>query len=217
VPELLEAERARREIDRVLGRDIVAVDESDTYVCRPHAPGEIAAALVGHRLTATHRRGKLVWAETDDDGPQLGLHLGIAGQIAVDEPLSSRHWDRFVLGFADGGQLALRDKLRLGRAILAPDLSHLGPDAAEVDRGTFRTRVGRGTAPLRRGCSTSARSPGSATCSPTRSCGAPASIPAGRPVASQPRSWTGFAAPCTPPRVTRSARAAHNRPHHLPP
>ena len=148
MPELPEAERARREIERALGREIVAVEDRDTYVSRPHAPGEMAAALVGRRLTATHRRGKFLWAETDG-GPELGLHLGMAGDIVVDDEPSPRGWDRFVLEFADGGRLALRDKRRLGRAVLAPDFSHIGPDAAEVDRATFRERVGRGTAPLK--------------------------------------------------------------------
>ena len=148
MPELPEAERARTQIDRVLGREIVAVDDADTYVCRPHAPGELAAALVGHRLTATHRRGKFLWAETDG-GPELGLHLGMAGRIVVDEPPAPRSWDRFALEFADGGRLALRDKRRLGRAVLQPDYSHVGPDAAEVGRDAFRSRVGRGTAPLK--------------------------------------------------------------------
>jgi formamidopyrimidine-DNA glycosylase len=148
MPELPEAERARQQIDRVLGREIVGVDDRDTYVCRPHAPGEMAAALVGHRLTATHRRGKFLWAETDG-GPELGLHLGMAGRIVVDEPPAPRSWDRFALEFADGGRLALRDKRRLGRAVLEPDFSHVGPDAAVVGRDAFRARVGRGTAPLK--------------------------------------------------------------------
>jgi formamidopyrimidine-DNA glycosylase len=148
VPELPEAERARRQLDRVLGREIVAVDDRDTYVCRPHAPGEMAAALVGHRLTATHRRGKFLWAETDG-GPGLGLHLGMAGSITVDEAPAPRNWDRFVLEFAGGGRMALRDKRRLGRAVLEPDFSHVGPDAAEVGRVAFRARVGRGAAPLK--------------------------------------------------------------------
>jgi formamidopyrimidine-DNA glycosylase len=148
MPELPEAERARRQLERVVGREIVAVDDSDTYVCRPHAPGEMGAALVGHRLTDTYRRGKFLWAETDG-GPQLGLHLGMAGSLTVDEAPAPRNWDRFVLEFADGGRLALRDKRRLGRAVLEPDLSHVGPDAAEVGREQFRARVGRGTAPLK--------------------------------------------------------------------
>jgi len=148
MPELPEAERARRQLERVVGREIVAVDDRDSYVCRPHAPGEMAAALVGRRLVDSHRRGKFLWAETDG-GPQLGLHLGMAGSLTVDEAPAPRNWDRFVLEFADGGRLALRDKRRLGRAVLQPDLSHVGPDAAEVGREEFRLRVSRGTAPLK--------------------------------------------------------------------
>ena len=51
--------------------------------------------------------------------------------------------------FEDGGTLALRDKRRLGRARLEPDLAALGPDAAEIGRDEFRARVGRGSAPLK--------------------------------------------------------------------
>jgi formamidopyrimidine-DNA glycosylase len=148
MPELPEAERARQQIERVLDREIVAVDDRDTYVCRPHAPGEIAAALVGRRLTKAHRRGKFLWVETDG-GPDLGLHLGMAGRIAVDEDEAPRRWDRFALEFEGGGRMALRDKRRLGRAVIEPDFSHVGPDAAEVGRDAFRDRVGRGSAPLK--------------------------------------------------------------------
>ncbi len=147
MPELPEAERARQQIDRALGREIVAVDDRDAYVCRPHAPGEIAGALVGETLVQSHRRGKFLWVETT--GPTLGLHLGMAGQIVVDVPPAPRGWDRFALDFADGGRLALRDKRRLGRAVLEPDLSHVGPDAAEIGRAPFRARVGRGTLPIK--------------------------------------------------------------------
>ncbi len=148
MPELPEAERARQQLELVVGREIVAVDDRDTYVCRPHAPGEMAAALVGHRLTATHRRGKFLWAETDG-GPELGLHLGMAGRITVDEEPAPGNWDRFTLEFQDGGRLALRDTRRLGRAVLEPDFSHVGPDAADVGREPFRRRFPRGTAPVK--------------------------------------------------------------------
>ena len=149
MPELPEAERARQQIDRVLGREIVAVDDADTYVCRPHAPGELAAAFTGQTLVESHRRGKFLWVETAGDGPVLGLHLGMAGRIDVDRAPAPRNWDRFSLEFADGGRLALRDKRRLSRALLEPDFTHVGPDAAEVGRAAFRSRVGRGTAPLK--------------------------------------------------------------------
>ncbi len=147
MPELPEAERARRTLESALGRRIVAVDDRDSYVCRPHAPGEIAAALTGHALAAAHRRGKFMWLETDD-GPVLGLHLGMAGRIVVDPDDRSR-WDRFTIEFEDGGRLVLRDKRRLGRAVLNPDFSHVGPDAALVGRDEFRRRIGAGRAPIK--------------------------------------------------------------------
>jgi formamidopyrimidine-DNA glycosylase len=147
MPELPEAERARQTLESVLGRRIVAVDDRDSYVCRPHAPGELASALTGHTLATAHRRGKFMWLETDD-GPALGLHLGMAGRILVD-PGDTTRWDRFTVEFADGGKLVLRDKRRLGRAVLNPDFSHVGPDAAEVGRDDFRRLIGAGRTPIK--------------------------------------------------------------------
>ncbi len=147
MPELPEAERARQTLESALGRRIAEVDDRDSYVCRPHAPGEIAAALTGHTLATAHRRGKFMWLQTDD-GPALGLHLGMAGRILVD-PDDTTRWDRFTLTFDDGGRLVLRDKRRLGRAVLNPDFSHVGPDAAEVGRVEFRRRIGAGRAPIK--------------------------------------------------------------------
>lgn len=147
MPELPEAERARLTLVEALGRRVAGVDDRDTYVCRPHAPGEIAGALVGHRLATAHRRGKFLWLETED-GPTLGLHLGMAGRIVLD-PEHASHWDRFALEFEGGGRLVLRDKRRLGRAILNPDFGHVGPDAALVGRDDFRRLVGTGRAPVK--------------------------------------------------------------------
>lgn len=142
MPELPEAERARTTLESTLGRRIAAVDDRDTYVCRPHAPGEIASGLTGHAFVRALRRGKFLWLETED-GPTLGLHLGMAGRIVVD-PKELTRWDRFRVEFEDGGGFALRDKRRLGRAVLNPDFSHVGPDAALVGREAFRRRIGRG-------------------------------------------------------------------------
>src|SRR4051812_11047496 len=90
MPELPEVESARAVIERAaLGRRIVAVDDTDSYECRPHPPGQIAPALVGRCLTAAHRRGKSMWCDpsgTDADpveGPPLGLHLGMSGKIVI--------------------------------------------------------------------------------------------------------------------------------------
>jgi formamidopyrimidine-DNA glycosylase len=94
MPELPEVETARRLIaDLALGRRIVGVDDADTFVCRPHSPGELRDALTGRVLTAAHRRGKTMWCETSalagpeprdpDLGPILGIHLGMSGRIVV--------------------------------------------------------------------------------------------------------------------------------------
>ena len=147
MPELPEAERARQALENTLNRTIAAVDDRDTYVSRPHQPGEIDAALVGHRFVSTHRRGKFLWLETDD-GPVLGLHLGMTGQVVLN-PESRLRSDRFAVAFEDGTSFALRDRRRLGRAVLNPDFSHVGPDAAKVGREELRRRVGRGRTPIK--------------------------------------------------------------------
>lgn len=148
MPELPEAERARQTLEQVLGRRITSVDDRDAYVCRPHGAGEIADALVGHKLVSAHRRGKFLWMETED-GPTLGLHLGMAGRIVLEGPGEVPRWDRFAVEFEDGSRFALRDKRRLGRAVLNPDFSHVGPDAADVSRDEFRRRIGTGRAPVK--------------------------------------------------------------------
>jgi formamidopyrimidine-DNA glycosylase len=172
VPELPEVESARSVIERAgLDRRIVAVDDSDTYVCRPHAPGEIRAALLGRRLTAAHRRGKSMWCDTSPagrgcaPGPALGLHLGMSGKIVIADPDGAEidggdywegrrlpgdfRWSRFALTFADGGRLLLVDPRRLGRVRLDPPVEELGPDAAAIRPAEFRARLASGTAPVK--------------------------------------------------------------------
>lgn len=159
MPELPEVELARTVLEGALDREIRAVDDNDEWVCRPHPPGQIAQALVGGRLTAAHRRGKTMWCETEvrgERGPELGIHLGMGGQIIVDGqvgPTGPEHrnpgprkpeWDRFTVLFADGGSMRLFDKRRLGRVRLDPDVDALGPDAETISREDFRARVRRG-------------------------------------------------------------------------
>ncbi len=168
MPELPEVETARRLIaDLGLGRRITGVDDADTFVCRPHSPGELREALTGRTLTAAHRRGKAMWCETSgvgssaEPGPDLGIHLGMSGRIVVvaadgwvaeggdppgrDAQPRKAQWDRFTLEFADGGRLSLFDKRRLGRIQLNPDIDALGPDAGEVTQTAFRTLITNGT------------------------------------------------------------------------
>lgn len=172
MPELPEVESARAVLQRhALGRIIADVDDTDTYVCRPHLPGEIRAALVGRRLTAANRRGKSMWCETSGlpgsaaDGPVLGIHLGMSGKVVfVDrdghEDDGGDYWQRgrapgdhrftrFALRFEDGTLLLLVDPRRLGRVRLDPPVERLGPDAREITPAEFRAMMARGTAPVK--------------------------------------------------------------------
>ena len=173
MPELPEVETARSLIaDQALNRRIVAVDDSDTYVTRPHTPGQLRDALVGRSLTAARRRGKSIWIETSGldgsaaPGPDLGVHRGMSGSIVVMAPGGEAtqagepqpawrsdagrgpgkpEWNRFTMEFADGGRLVLFDKRRLGRVRLTPDIGALGPDAEEVTPEEFRSLLSKGT------------------------------------------------------------------------
>jgi formamidopyrimidine-DNA glycosylase len=173
VPELPEVESARRLIaEQALHRRIVDVDDSDSYVGRPHAPGELRSALTGRTLTAAHRRGKMIWLDTSapgdaagnaagPPGPELGIHLGMSGRILVTGPDGTVaeagderrydtgprriRWYRFSLAFADGGSLVLVDPRRLGRVRLNPEISALGPDAAQVTPAEFGTLITKGS------------------------------------------------------------------------
>jgi formamidopyrimidine-DNA glycosylase len=172
MPELPEVESARAVIERAgLGRRIVAVDDSDTYVCRPHHPGELGDALVGRRLTAAHRQGKMMWCDTSgadrsrQDGPTLGIHLGMSGKIVIADADGAEidggdywergraagdyRWSRFSITYADGGMLMLVDPRRLGRVRLLPPLEALGPDAASITPAQFRAARARGTAAVK--------------------------------------------------------------------
>ncbi|MCW2603818.1 MAG: DNA-(apurinic or apyrimidinic site) lyase [Pseudonocardiales bacterium] len=172
MPELPEVDSARAVIERHgLDRLIVDVDDTDSYVCRPHAPGDIHAALVDRTLSAVHRVGKSMWCDTSAladsaiAGPALGIHLGMSGKIVIADPDGAEidggdYWERgraagdyrysrFALTFADGGRLVLVDPRRLGRVRLDPPVERLGPDAATITAAQFRAVLARGTAPIK--------------------------------------------------------------------
>jgi formamidopyrimidine-DNA glycosylase len=172
MPELPEVESARQVIEaHALRRRIADVDDSDPYVSRPHAKGEMRAALAGRQLTAARRRGKSMWCETSGvgrsrvPGPVLGIHLGMSGRVVFGDGTGEEidggdYWERgratgdhrfmrFSLTFADGTFLAMIDPRRLGRVRLDPPVEELGPDAREITAAEFRAALARGTAPVK--------------------------------------------------------------------
>ena len=129
------------------------------FLKRGLTPRAVRTALRGRELTAARRRGKLILVDTDD-GPVLGLHLGMSGRVLIDgeaagDPLvyaSNRAvsaWHRFGLAFADGGSLYLRDPRRLGAVELDPDEDRLGPDAYTVTLPYLRDVLRRSRAPIK--------------------------------------------------------------------
>jgi formamidopyrimidine-DNA glycosylase len=165
MPELPEVESARAVIERkALWRPIVDVDDSDSYVCRPHPPGEIRHALLGGEFIAAMRRGKSIWCPTgaSTDEVTLGIHLGMSGKIVVADADGNEvdggdywegrrqpgdyRWARFTLFFADGGRLMLVDPRRLGRVRLNPPIDQLGPDAELITPAQFRAALAAGSA-----------------------------------------------------------------------
>jgi len=120
MPELPEVEIARSLIaDRALHRRIVDVYDSDSYVGRPHSPGELRSALTGRSFTAAHRRGKTMWLETSGTG---------------DTAAAIRH-----LKTQQDGELLVPGSGALVRFLFANDL------VDQLDLLTYPVVIGQGT------------------------------------------------------------------------
>lgn len=141
MPELIEVETYRRQAEAVVGRTIAAVPVLDPFGLRGADPDVVRAELVGRRVEAAHRIGKLLLLPTD--GPVVGLRFGMTGRLLVDGG-SIIHgllyggqgddpaWDRNVVVFTDGTEMRIRDPRRLGGLQLDPDTHRLGPEASTV-------------------------------------------------------------------------------------
>lgn len=149
MPELPEAERARRLIEQVVaGRTIDRVwCAEDDIVYAGVTPRTFARRLKGRKVEAVCRRGKQLWWELDAR-PWPLFHLGMTGQFLTPQdgplrlassPKELRHeWPpRFAkihVWLSDGGELVMTNARRLGRIRLQqdplrePPLSKLGFD-----------------------------------------------------------------------------------------
>ena len=97
MPELPEVEVVRRGIDQwATGRRVAAVQVHDARSLRRHADGveDFIETLTGAVLQSPQRRGKFLWIpvqpQADEAAQCLAIHLGMSGQILVNDPADPR-------------------------------------------------------------------------------------------------------------------------------
>ncbi|HET9840702.1 MAG TPA: bifunctional DNA-formamidopyrimidine glycosylase/DNA-(apurinic or apyrimidinic site) lyase [Nocardioides sp.] len=161
MPELPEVETVRDGLERhVVGRTVESVTVLHPRpVRRDHrGPAGFAAALTGRRFEGARRRGKYLWLPLDNGDALLG-HLGMSGQLLVQEPgrPDERHL-RVRLTMADRelrfvdqrmfGGLAVSE----GGAELPPEIAHIARDPfdPEFEDDLFVAKVRRRTAGIKR-------------------------------------------------------------------
>lgn len=154
MPELPEVEVVRRGLaEHVVGRRIVGAQVMGVRTARRHpaGPQALADSLVGVRVEAARRRGKYLWL--DVDGHALVVHLGMSGQMLVEDPtapLEKHCHARFALD--DGRELRFVDQRTFGGlqlvdlaadehsdALIPEVIRHIAPDPLEPAFGLRET------------------------------------------------------------------------------
>lgn len=167
MPELPEVEVVRRGLDaHVLDRRIEAVEVLHPRPVRRHLPGpdDFAARLTGRTFTAARRRGKYLWLPLDSGDALLG-HLGMSGQLLVQQPETppERHL-RVLFRLGPGGDrppvdLRFVDQRMFGGLSFSPsgaelpaELTHIARDPLDpaFDDVAFVARVRRSASGIKR-------------------------------------------------------------------
>ena len=123
MPELPEVEVVRRGLaEHVVGRTFSHVALHGSRVARRHVPGpeDLAARLAGRTVLAADRRGKYLWLALDG-AEGLVVHLGMSGQMLVEDPVAPRrpHQHATFAFDDDGPQLRFVDQRTFGGLALA--------------------------------------------------------------------------------------------------
>jgi len=146
VPELPEVEVVRRGLaQHVVGRTVTTARLSGVRVARRHdaGPDDLTARLEGSVVEAADRRGKYLWLAVRRrraDAHALVVHLGMSGQLLVQEPAAPKEKHlHATFEFADAGpQLRFVDQRTFGGVYLAalvPDPHAAGTGASEHPHG----------------------------------------------------------------------------------
>jgi len=151
VPELPEVEAWVRELDPLVSRAPVE-QAGPAHIATLKTFEPPLATLAGRRLAGARRRGKRLLFPTDDGELVLVVHLMSAGRLRYLAPgAKGPKTPAFRLRFADGAELVLTEagkRKRAGVWLLTPEaakaeVSHLGPDALEVDAAALAEILGR--------------------------------------------------------------------------
>jgi formamidopyrimidine-DNA glycosylase len=141
MPELPEVEAWVRELDPLVSEHPIE-RAGPAHVATLKTIDPPLSTLEGRRLAGAERRAKNLLFPTDDGELVLRIHLMSAGRIRYLAPgAKGPKMPMFRLRFSGGGELLLTEggrKKRAGVWLTKPeqveaDLSHLGPDALEVD------------------------------------------------------------------------------------
>ena len=141
MPELPEVEAWRQQLDPLVKRSPVeAAGPAHIATLKTFDPP--LKALEGEGFRGVERRAKRFLLPTDDAELVVMVHLMSAGRLKyVEQGGKGAKTPVFRIRFADGGELQLTEagsKKRAGVWLLRPDavreeLSHLGPEANELD------------------------------------------------------------------------------------
>ena len=141
MPELPEVEAWVRELDPLVSAAPIE-QAGPAHIATLKTIDPPLSALEGRQLAGSWRRGKNLLFPTEDGELVLRVHLMSAGRLRYLEPGVKRpKTPMFRLRFRGGGELVLTEagkKKRAGVWLVTPerlgsDLSHLGPDALELD------------------------------------------------------------------------------------
>ncbi|CAM3399584.1 bifunctional DNA-formamidopyrimidine glycosylase/DNA-(apurinic or apyrimidinic site) lyase [Nocardioides dubius] len=166
MPELPEVEVVRRGVEaHAVGARIERVDVlHDRPVRRdPGGASGFAAAMTGRRIVEARRRGKYLWLPLDN-GDALMTHLGMSGQLLVQQPGAGdeRHLRvRFTLRDDAGAMRELRfvDQRMFGGVWTSPggaelpaEIEHIARDLLDerFDLDDFVARVRRRSSGIKR-------------------------------------------------------------------
>ena len=117
MPELPEVETVRASIAPLLeGRRLDHVEIHDGRLTRPDDPHEVAAELVGERVTHVDRRGKYLVVRFES-GRVLLIHLRMTGSVRAGE-LADDPYRRALMHLDDGSHVSYRDVRRFGTWLL---------------------------------------------------------------------------------------------------